>query len=121
MHDASFFSPNSPMIRPAFPGGEGPRGKLESFVNEDPVIRNHKRLIAALLIRAIRDLRGEGHDYDIDGRGNSPFGCSKQEAMDDARAWFESDSKEPYSFEWACDMLGREADVVRSALGVRSS
>ena len=39
--------------------------------------------------------------------------------IEDARAWFDSDSEEPGTFLWVCNMLGLEAAGVRKEVNRR--
>ena len=69
-------------------------------------------LWAAVLEQAVEDLQGCGYAK------NEYLSRSRQLQHESAVTWFKSDSQEPCSFLWICEILDLNPEVVRSlALG----
>ncbi|UCF82980.1 MAG: hypothetical protein JSV50_17610 [Desulfobacteraceae bacterium] len=67
----------------------------------------YKRLWAAVLEQAIKDVQGDERAHR--GKVRSIF-------SEGAWAWFRSESQEVGSFLWTCNMLGFEPDFILSLL-----
>jgi hypothetical protein len=67
-----------------------------------------KRLVAAVLLQAADDLRLLRERLRA-MRFPHPF-------MVDAVLWVESDDKLPFTFEWCCELIGRDPDATRKKM-----
>jgi len=69
-----------------------------------------KRLIAAVLGRAVQDLRGDLRDIPIKDR---------PKVIRDAGRWISSNRETPFSFRWCSDELGLDFRLVRKKIRER--
>jgi len=61
----------------------------------------NRRLVAALLLQAVQDIRLKRNDK------NSGH-------IRKAESWFQSESDSPFTFVWACQILGRDVETTRA-------
>lgn len=60
----------------------------------------NRRLVAALLLQAVQDIRLKRNDKNAGHISN-------------AEKWFQSESFTPCTFVWACNILGRDVESTR--------
>ncbi len=63
-------------------------------------------LMVAVVERALKDLAGD-IEYDV---------INKRRVAGEARAWFFSHDQGPFSFEWMCEQLDWDPDLIRSVI-----
>lgn len=68
-------------------------------------------LACAVLTRAIRDYLGDTYPL-----SSKLWGRTQGAIVRGARLWIESDSLEPYAFEWVCETLAIDADDIRAKI-----
>ncbi len=70
-----------------------------------------RRLVAAVLVEAWRDLHG--------GPFSSSWGPSRPRLRESAAAWIGSDSEAPWSYRWAARILGYQPDLLARRMATR--
>jgi hypothetical protein len=86
-------------------------------VDVDAPLCPYRRLLVAVIHTALADIAYGQREARIGGARYTPVGSSSPYEL--AVEWIKSTEFRPFSFEWSCEALDWDADVIRAGIQAR--